>query len=325
MYWNEFNAAYHGAQEMKKILIVFFVIVALFLAVFIAKDQMLRSTITIAATQITGTKVSIDKFSLGILKQSVRIEGFKLYNPEGFSEGVLIDLPKIAVECDLASLRKGKIHLKLLEVNLREIVIEKNKEGKLNVDSLKLAQEQKPVKQMPMRIDLLNLQMDRLVMKDYIEGKEPSVKAYDIKLKKSYKDITSPQALAALILAEPMKQAGIQGARIYGAALLTGVGAAPIVIVSKLISKDSAEQGFDVPLAKLYDISLQVLKSSGALSNEDKTAGVIAAQVNGAKVTVRLKALSDKSARISVSARKMMLPKPEIASGIIYQISEKLK
>lgn len=318
---------------MKRILIILFVIAALLLGAFIAKDQILRSAITAAAAQITGAKVSIDRFSLGILKQSARIEGFKLYNPEGFSAGVLVDLPKIAVDCDLASLSKGRLHLKLLEVNLKEIVIEKNREGRLNVDSLKIiqdddkkpVQEKRPVKQAAIQIDLLSLRMDRLVMKDYTSGKEPSVKAYDINLKESYKDITSPQALAALILSEPMKQAGIQGAKIYGAALLTGVGAAPLVIVSKLISKDSAEQSFDVPLGKLYNISLQVLKSSGTVSNENQAAGVISAQVNGAKVTVRLKAASGKSTQITVSARKMMLPKPEIASGIIYQISEKLK
>lgn len=52
---------------------------------------------------------------------------------------------------------------------------------------------------------------------------------------------------------------------------------------------------------------------------------MITALVNGAKVTVKLKALSEKSTQFVVSARKTLMPKPEIAAGILYQIPEKLK
>ena len=318
---------------MRKMPIFFVILIVLLLVVVIAKDQIIKSAFITAAAQITGAKVSIDKFSLGVFKQSVRIEGFKMYNPQGFSNSVLVDLPKIAVDCNLPSLLKGKLHLKLLEIELKEITLEKNKEGKMNVDSLKVTEQKeaksedkkKSPQQLPLQIDVLNLQMERLVLKEYTLSQAPQVKVYTIGLKKSYKDITNAQQLAALILAEPMKQAGIQGAKIYTAALLTGVGVIPITIASKFIGKNSLKQKFEVAIDKLYEVSLEVLKVSGKIVHEDKSAKTIVADCQGIKVTLKLKELSSRSTEITASARNLMMPKPEIASGIMYQISEKLK
>jgi hypothetical protein len=167
--------------------------------------------------------------------------------------------------------------------------------------------------------------MGKLVMRDYTAGPEPSVRAYDINFKKSYKDITSAQQLAALILAEPMKQAGIKGAGIYGVALLTGVGIIPVAVVATFAGKDSVEQELKVPLGKLYETALQVLQGMGTVIGEKKSEGVITANVQGADVTVNLKEVSASSTKITVSARKYMLPKQETANGVLYQITEKLK
>jgi membrane protein implicated in regulation of membrane protease activity len=318
---------------MKKIIIIAtIIIIALFIASLI-KDQIIKSAVSVLATQVTGARVDINGFSLGVLKQSVRISGFKMYNPKGFSDGILMDLPKVAVDYDLISLLKGKLHLRLAEVDLKEIALENNKEGKLNVDSLKIAQQQeakaakekKAAKQMPMQIDVLNLQMGRIVLRDYTAGKEPSVKVYDINLKKSYNNITSASQLAALILTEPMKHAGIKGAGIYGAALLTGVGVVPVAIVSALAGKDSVQQNLNIPIDNLYDISLRVLKRIGKVTKEDKAGGIIDAEVNGVSATLKLKKESPKNTQITISARKYMLPKPEVASGILYQITQDLK
>jgi uncharacterized protein involved in outer membrane biogenesis len=322
---------------MKKLPVVLLIIVALLVGVAVLKDQILKSVITATASGITGAPVSIDKFSLGIIKQSVRIEGFKMGNPQGFPSGTLIDLPKIEVAWDLPAFFKGTIHLRLVDVNLKEIGLTKNKDGKLNVDSLKVVQEQqkaskgkkaeekKPAKALALQIDLLNMQMGRLVMKDYSAGAQPSVQAYDINIKKSYKNITSPQQLAALILSEPMKQAGIKGAGIYGVALLTGVGFVPVVAVVALTGKDSVQKEVNVAFDQTYGVSLDVLKQMGKVSKEDKTQGLINAEVNGASVTLKLKQVSAKATQITVSARKYMLPKQEIANGVLYQISEKIK
>ena len=45
----------------------------------------------------------------------------------------------------------------------------------------------------------------------------------------------------------------------------------------------------------------------------------------GGAVTIRLERDSGRKVKVTVSARKMMLPKPDVAGGVLYQIAERLK
>lgn len=315
---------------MKKILVwpAVILIAAFFLAVI--KDQIIKTAVTITASQITGAPVHIGGFSLGLFNQSVKISGFKMYNPKGFSRGILVDLPKINVKYDLGALLKKKLHLVGLEIELKELGLEKNKEGQLNVDSLKVVKEAgkekgKQAEQMPMQIDTLKLNLGKIVYKDY--GKEgwPVVNVYDINIHKDYKNITSAQALAALILSEPMKAAGIRGAKIYGAAMLAGAAVLPVAVAFTLAGKDSVEQGYAASFDKAYAAGLEVLKKMGQVNKEDKPGGVIFASVESADVTLKVIKKPRNSVLVTVSARKYLLPKPELAGGVLYEVTEKLK
>lgn len=315
---------------MKKILIVLAVVIICIIVIGVVKDQIVKSVVTVAATQIAGAPVHIDGFSLGVMSQSVRISGFKMYNPKGFSKGILVDLPKIYVVYDLGAVFKHKLHLANAEIELKEIGLEKNKDGKLNVDELKVVKqgekkEAKPSKQMPMQIDTLKLGMGKIVIKDYAAGAEPTVKVYDVNLHKSYKNITSAQQLAALILAEPMKSAGIQGAKIYGVAMLAGVAVLPVAIVGTFVGKDSVSQDFASSIDKVYEVSLRTLKQKGKVTKEDKAAGVIGAVVDSSQVAIKINKKADNKTEVVVSARKYLFPKSEIAGGVLYDIAEKLK
>jgi len=137
--------------------------------------------------------------------------------------------------------------------------------------------------------------------------------------------ITSAQQLAALILSEPLKHAGIKGAAIYGVSLLTGVAILPVAVVATFAGKDNAQQDINAPIDHLYEISLEVLKRKGKITKEQKSGGLIEAVAEGANVNSKLKSVSANTAHITISARKYMLPKPEIASGILYQVSEQLQ
>ncbi|MCX7661638.1 MAG: hypothetical protein N2Z79_03020, partial [Candidatus Omnitrophica bacterium] len=221
--------------KKKKVIILILVII---LGLCLARDFILKSLIGTIATNVVGAPVRIGGFSLGIIKQSVKISNFRIYNPQGFPREVLVDIPKMAVAWDLGAILKGKIYLKSVDFELKEVNLVKNKEGKLNVDSLKIAEEKKPAtqekkavktkKEMAIQIDLLNLAMGRIVNKDYSPEGPPIIKVYDINLNKSYKNITSVQQLALLIISEPLKAAGIQGLKVYAVSMLTGVAVLPV-------------------------------------------------------------------------------------------------
>jgi hypothetical protein len=207
--------------------------------------------------------------------------------------------------------------------------MEKNAEGKLNVDSLTAAQqpkegkkEKKPQKQMAFEIDTLNLNIGKIISKDYSSGPEPSVRAFDVNIHKSYKNITSVQQLILLVLSESLKSAGIRGAAIYGAAALTGVGIVPIAVASVFTGKDSVSQDFNISPDALYNKTLGVLKRLGQVTKEEKAEGLITAVVSGANVTATISTTENNKARVNISARKYFLPKRDIADGILYELTK---
>lgn len=321
---------------MKKILEITGIIVIALVVLGIAKDQIIKTTVTLTVSKIVGAPVEMDGLRVSLLKQSAEITGFRIFNPEGFSKATLIDIGKIRVALDAGALLKGKLHLRNAEFTLKEMTLETNKEGKLNVDALKVAKQPpakgkekekepaRPAKQMPLEIDELRLGIGKLVMKDYSVPGIPAIKVNEINIDKTYKNITSAQQLVALILSEPMKAAGIQGSAIYGAAMMTGVGIIPVAIASAFIGKDSVQQVFSASFDKVYEVSLAVLQEMGEVTSDNRAEGVISATVSKASVQLEIKTKENK-AEVTISARKYMLPEPSIAGGILYKIEERLK
>ena len=313
----------------KKIKIIILAVVFL-LGFCLLRDFFIKSLIGTVATGVTGAPTSVGGLSLSVIGQRVKISNFRMYNPKGFPKDILVDIPRMGVAYDLGAFITGKIHLKLLELEIKEIGMVKNKEGKLNVDSLKIATEKsaekkKPAKQLAMQIDVVNLGMGRVVSRDYSVEGQPVVKVYDVNLKKTYKNITSAQQLAALIISEPLKAAGIQGLKVYGVSMLAGVAALPVMAAFTFTAKDYAQETFNVTVERAYEAGLQVLKKAGRIREENRDSGVISAEVSGAGVTLRLKKLSEKSTQINISARKFGFPQVEIASGVMYRLEEQLK
>ena len=293
--------------------------------IVIFSNQVIKTAVTVVASNISGAPVHMDGFSLNILSSTIHISGFKMYNPIGFPKGILASCPKIKVIYDRATLFKQKHHFLIMEIELKEMGLVKNKEGKLNVDSLKIVQQSEPSSPIPMQIDLLTLSIGKIVYKDYTIGIEPSVQVYDVNVQKSYKGIPTVQQLVLLVLAEPMKATAIKGAAIYGAAMLTGVGVLPVLAAATFIGKDSVQEIIDVSFEHVYKVSLEVVGRMGTITEHDASNGTINANINGAMVALILKKGADNKTEITISARKYMFPKLDIAGGVLYQILNKLQ
>ena len=309
---------------MKKFFIVLGIVVAVFVGLGFTKDVILKSMVTNMATKIIGTPVHMDGFSLQFFTSTIHITGFKMDNPAGFPEGVLVSCPQIKVIFKRASLFKKTPHFLLVDIELKDMVITKNKEGKLNVDSLKIVQQSKSSPSAPMQIDRLNLSIGKSVYMDYSTSGPPSVRAYNVNSRKSYKSVPSAEQLGLLVLAAPMKAAAIKDAEIYGVAAVAGVAVLPVAIAATFIGQDSVKQDIDATFDHAYQVSLNVVKSMGTIRENDASKGVIKADIHGAMVALRLtKGIANKT-EITISARKYMFPQPETAGGVLYQIDDKL-
>lgn len=320
---------------IRKIVIIFLVVLII---AAIAKDQILKHTISLAATKITGAKVSMDSFSLGVIKQSVSITGFRMMNPPGFPDETMIDIPLVSVSCSMLELMKKKLVIPKAEFTLKEIVLIKNAEGELNVNSLAVTEkkeepgkkDEEPAQQekqemMPLQIDELVLDIGQVVYKDYSAGEKPTVKVYDVGIQKTYKNITSPQQLVGLIVTASLQQTALKGAAIYGAATLAGAALPPVAVASVLVGKDSAVAEFPITMTEAFAAGKALLAEMGEVTVEDPEAGILKAKVQGSDVAMKIVATPDRTMKVTASARKLLIPKPEIARGIIRELTDKLE
>ncbi len=196
---------------MKKLITVAIVVIAVMVAASVVKDVAIKTAVEKGAEMVTGLRLTMSGFSAGILRSIVNIRGLKLYNPKGFTDPVMVNMPEIYVAYDLPAILGGTIHLKEVRINLAEFVVIKNKNGSLNLDSLKAltAQKQgKPVedksgKPMKMKIDLLKLKIGKAVYKDY-SGQTPSIKEFNINIDDTYTNIDNPNTLVSLIVVKAL-------------------------------------------------------------------------------------------------------------------------
>ncbi len=314
------------SRLLKKSLIVAGIVIIVVLAIGFFKDRMLKSSVSVAITRLIGAPVSIEGFSFSFFRQEVSISGLKVYNPKGFTNGVLLDVPAVDIDYDLGDLLRKKIRLLYVGIELKQMLLERNTQGQLNVDALTIAKNDSGgTRHMPFEVDLLKLDIGKLVSKDSSRLKGPSVKAYELNIHKRYRNITSAHQLAGLILIEPMKAAGIKGAAIYGISALAGVGVLPVLVAVTVVGKDSVQQDFDNVRVEVFDTAARVIEDMGRVTRANRDKGSIAGNVASVSIIAKVTEISPQKTRVILSARKYLVPHPEIAGGIVYEMAEFLR
>jgi hypothetical protein len=91
------------------------------------------------------------------------------------------------------------------------------------------------------------------------------------------------------------------------------------------IGKDSTEANFDKDYNVVYDTSIKVMQQMGGITREDKTTGIIEGKVSSCNINIKIVEKTKGTVSVTITARKYLMPKSNIAGGILYQISEKLK
>lgn len=186
-------------------------VLAIMLALSATKDNLVKFSLEKGVQGITGLKLSIGTFKVGILRTLIDIEGLRLYNPRGFEDKVMLDMPKIYVNYDLPAFFKGKVHLNEVNVELKEFIVEKNRRGELNLDSLKMAQDDGKQKAAPkksedikLQIDKMRLKVGKVVYKDYSQADKPQIQEFDVNIDETYENITDLESVISLIMVKAL-------------------------------------------------------------------------------------------------------------------------
>jgi hypothetical protein len=191
----------------------------LLIALFFAKNVIIKTSVTAGVRTMTGLKLSIRSMDFGIFKTLIGINELQLYNPSGFVDELMFDVPEIYVDYDLGAFMKGRTHLEEVRLHLKEFIVVKNEAGELNLDSLKVVKEEEKevidegkkekTKTRELQIDVLELRIDKVVYKDYSKGTPPKVKEYNVNIDDRFENITDPKTFGRLIIVKALKNTTI--------------------------------------------------------------------------------------------------------------------
>lgn len=105
------------------------------------------------------------------------------------------------------------------------------------------------------------------------------------------------------------------------AAVLIGAGA----IGGYAISKDSVTGEIDANFEQVWDKSIKAANDMGAVNLENKKQGRIEAEIKMSKVVISIDELNKNTTRLTVGARKNLLPNTNLASKVFLKIYKSIK
>lgn len=199
---------------MKKFITVLLVVLLVLGTLCLAKNAIAKMAVSGGVKAITGLKLELQSMDVGFLRTAVGIKGLRLFNPRGFSDPMMAEIPELHVDYDLPAFFRGKVHLEEVKLYLKEFTVVKNEKGELNLNSLKTVQAAKEEKKAPsekkkgktpeIQIDVLDLQVGKVIYKDYSAGTPPKVTEFNINLHERHENITNPYRLGSLIVSRAL-------------------------------------------------------------------------------------------------------------------------
>ncbi|MDQ6630654.1 MAG: AsmA family protein [Verrucomicrobiota bacterium] len=100
---------------------------------FLSLDFIVKSVVQKKIRAATGMEARIGKFNFSFVSSSITLQNFKLINPPEFGGSTFVDIPELHLQMDRDALSHNQIHLKVARLNLAEIHVIENKDGKRNV------------------------------------------------------------------------------------------------------------------------------------------------------------------------------------------------
>lgn len=201
----------------KKLILISAILLAVVVLLSLAKNIIVDVSLSNWARSMTGADLRVDSMDIGIIKTRVDIKGLKLFNPPGFPGKLLADMPEVYVDYDLAAFFRRKIHFEEIRLNLKELNVIRNEEGKVNVDSLNLVQgikgrhESTKKDEMPeLKIDLLKLKIGKVVFKNYSRGLTPIIVEYEVNIDEQFENINDPYQFASILVAKSLTKTPLE-------------------------------------------------------------------------------------------------------------------
>jgi uncharacterized protein involved in outer membrane biogenesis len=202
---------------------VVLVIVALVAVLWVAKNVLAKAAVISAVKSMTGLRVDVQRLDIGVVNTRIAITGLKVMNPSGYTDPVMMSVPEVFVDYDLAAFLKGQAHIEAMRLHLERLLVERDAQGRLNLQALNVVkrsqgepvpkkQEQK-AEQMPFRVDVLDLRLGTVVYKDSSAVGTPTVREFPLNVEERFEDIHDPYAFAGVIINRALTRTALGGLR----------------------------------------------------------------------------------------------------------------
>lgn len=119
------------------------VLIALVVALVLLQDRIFQAWAESRLEKETGLQVDLRHAEFSLRSGRVRFEGLKIYNPAAFGGTPFIDLEEFQAEVDQEALKQRKLHFRLLCINLAELTLVQDKQGRFNYEVIKEQMEQR--------------------------------------------------------------------------------------------------------------------------------------------------------------------------------------
>lgn len=122
---------------IKKILsFILITIIASIVLLVVFRNQVIKTVMQTAVTQVTGFPTTVKEVKYNF-PADIEIKGLHIENPAGFKEKVFADIPEIYLNFSLEEfLKKERIHVRELRLDIQQINLERNAEGVTNLQKL---------------------------------------------------------------------------------------------------------------------------------------------------------------------------------------------
>ena len=201
---------------MKKLFLLLVGCLLIVLILIVLKNAVAKTAVENGVRFAIGLPLKIRQFDFSLTQSYIGIEDLQLFNPRGYLDPVMADVPEIYVNYELAPLFRKQIHLEEIRLHLKEFVVVRNEKGELNVDALRPVESQKtpekPRAEEKSRsqraphlwIDSVTLRIEKVVFKDYSKGGAPTVRQFKVNINERYQHVQNLKAVVSLILIKVM-------------------------------------------------------------------------------------------------------------------------
>lgn len=182
---------------MKKVgLVILVLLVVIVFFVLSIRNTIIKNVLEKGTKEMVGQKITIGDVSAGIMETKIKFDRLEVYNPAGYTDKFLADIHELYINYALLDILKGFIHLPELKIDIKEMNVEKDKGGILNLEHFKSKKEEATSKKGKQKflVNKMKLEIDTIRYRDNTKTPQ-ELKEFQIDFKQDFVDVDSADTI----------------------------------------------------------------------------------------------------------------------------------